>query len=231
MKRPKNSVTSAMSAKRVESLIRHADPLPPGAAEAGLSPRAVAELGALVGGARPPAGTVARPRRRRGVLIAAVACGAAAAVAAIAVFAAGGPDGPGSGGGLVADEPHYPSTAELEGAADLIVRAKLGAGTERTTDDITSTVAPAEVLATAKGTAPGGQVTVSYTPPGSGPETAALEAGREYVFLLEHQDDGRYTLVNTAQGAYGVSGGKAVPSEGNEVALSPAALKALRLTG
>ncbi|MFF9073472.1 hypothetical protein ACF1A9_14345 [Streptomyces sp. NPDC014872] len=237
---------SAMSAQGVASLVRHADPLPTGASEEGLSPRARRELGLLVDEARPVPPTW-RPRRR-GVLIGAVACGAAAMVAAVAVLAASGPDEPSGGlvadepsgglvadepsGGVVADEPHYPSTAELEGAADLIVRAKLGEGAERTVDDITSTEAPAEVLATAKGTAPGGRVTVSYTPPGSGgPETAALEAGEEYVFLLERQDDGRFTLVNSAQGSYGVSGDRAVPTGDNAVTLSPGVLKALRLTG
>ncbi|MFF3733079.1 hypothetical protein ACFYXM_22865 [Streptomyces sp. NPDC002476] len=219
---------SAMSAQGVASLIRHADPLPTGASEEGLSSRARGELGVLVGEARPV--PLARRPRRRGVLIGAVACGAAAVVAAVAVLAASGPDEP--SGGLVADEPDYPSTARLEGAADLIVRAKLGEGTERTVDDITSTEAPAEVLATAKGTAPGGRVTVSYIPPGSGvSETAALEAGEEYVFLLERQDDGRFTLVNSAQGAYGVSGDRAVPAGDNAVKLSPGVLKALRLTG
>ncbi|WP_242433913.1 hypothetical protein [Streptomyces sp. CB01580] len=219
---------SAMSAQGVASLVRHADPLPTDASEEGLSPRARRELGLLVDEARPVPPTW-RPRRR-GVLIGAVACGAAAMVAAVAVLAASGPDEP--SGGLVADEPHYPSTAELEGAADLIVRAKLGKGAERTVDDITSTEAPAEVLATAKGTAPGGRVTVSYTPPDSGgPETAALEAGEEYVFLLERQDDGRFTLVNSAQGSYGVSGDRAVPTGDNAVTLSPGVLKALRLTG
>ncbi|MEU9758677.1 hypothetical protein AB0D98_02460 [Streptomyces sp. NPDC047987] len=219
---------SAMSAQGVASLIRHADPLPTGASEEGLSSRARGELGVLVGEAQPV--PLTRRPRRRGVLIGAVACGASAVVAAVAVLAVSGPDEP--SGGLVVDEPHYPSTARLEGAADLIVRAKLGEGTERTVDDITSTEAPAEVLATAKGTAPGGRVTVSYTPPGSGgPETAALEAGEEYVFLLERQDDGRFTLVNSAQGSYGVRGDRAVPTGDNAVKLSPGVLKALRLTG
>lgn len=103
---------------------------------------------------------------------------------------------------------------------------------ERTVDDVTSVEAPAEVLAAAKGSAPGAHVTVSYTPPdGGGPEVAALAAGKEYVLLLERQDDGRFTLVNTAQGAYGVSAGRAVAGEGNPVTLSPGVLKALRLTG
>ncbi|MFG3380629.1 hypothetical protein [Streptomyces sp. NPDC047999] len=54
---------------------------------------------------------------------------------------------------------------------------------------------------------------------------------QEYVLLLERQDDGRFTLVNTVQGAYGVAGSGAVPAEGNEVELSPAVLKALGLGG
>ncbi|MFJ3931473.1 hypothetical protein [Streptomyces sp. NPDC090029] len=229
---------SPVSANRAAELIRQADPLGFAPAEPGLSPRALRELSALVDGsppvrtAVPPAvGSVpaaaARPRRL-GPLVASLA--GAAAVAAAAVFVLAGREAP--GGGLVADEPHYSSAAELEDAADLIVRAKLGSGTERTVDDVTSTEAPADVLATAKGPAPGRSLTVRYTPPGSGgPETADLVAGKEYVLLLERQDDGRFTLVSTVQGAYGVAGAGAVPTEGNGVELSPAVLKALGLGG
>ncbi|WP_432123567.1 hypothetical protein [Streptomyces sp. C10-9-1] len=236
------SKRSPVSAQRAAELIRQADPLGSAAAEPGLSPRALRELSALVDGsppvraAVPPAppaavGSVppatARPRRL-GPLVASLAVAAAVAVAAVFVLAGRGA----TGGGLVADEPHYASAAELEDAADLIVRAKLGGGTERTVDDVTSTEAPADVLATAKGSAPGRSLTVRYTPPGGGgPETADLVSGKEYVLLLERQDDGRFTLVNTVQGAYAVAGSGAVPAEGNEVELSPAVLKALGLEG
>ncbi|TXS39383.1 hypothetical protein EAO72_24465 [Streptomyces sp. or43] len=220
-----------MSAKQAESLIRRADPLAPSAAAPDLSPRATRELSVLYDGSGSATAVVAPPRRRRVGLIAVAACGAAVVVAAAAVFAVNATTGD-SDGGLVADEPVYGAAQELEGAADLIVRAELGKGAERTVDDVTSIQAPAKVLATAKGTAPGPQVTVSYTPPDAGgPESAALTPGKEYVFLLERQDDGRFTLVNSTQGAYGVGGGRAVAGESNAVMLSPGVLKALRLTG
>ncbi|MFI6862063.1 hypothetical protein ACIBKZ_19545 [Streptomyces sp. NPDC050421] len=225
------SKKAGISAKQAESLIRRADPLSSNTVLPSLSPRATRELSMLYDKAGSVSAVVPPPRRRRVGLIAVAACGAAAVVAAVAVFAVNATTGD-TDGGLVADEPVYESAQELEGAADLIVRAELGKGAERTVDDVTSVQAPAKVLATAKGTAPGPQVTVSYTPPDAGgPESAALTPGKEYVFLLERQDDGRFTLVNSTQGAYGVSGGRAVAGEGNAVTLSPGVLEALRLTG
>jgi len=230
MKRTQSKkAVAAISAKQAEALIRRADPLASSADACGLSPRAARELSVVCGGAGPAAGDVSAPRRRRAGLI---VVAAAAAVAVVAVYAVNGTTGTGeSEGGLMADEPVYGSAAELEGAADLIVRAELGKGAERTVDDVTSIQAPAKVLATAKGAAPGPQVTVSYTPPGMGAESTALTPGEEYVFLLERQDDGQFTLVNSSQGAYGVSGGRAVAGEGNAVVLSPGVVKALRLNG
>ncbi|WP_159030090.1 hypothetical protein [Kitasatospora albolonga] len=116
-----------------------------------------------------------------------------------------------------------------EEAADLIVLARLGAGREETVDGIDRTTVTAAVAATAKGAAPGRTVEVPCTTPGSGPETADLAEGKEYVLLLDAQDDGRFTLVNTAQGAYGVDGGRAVAGADNDVVLSAGVLKALRL--
>lgn len=144
--------------------------------------------------------------------MAAVACTAAAVVAGVAVFALNDPKEPGGGGGgPMADEPYFRTTAELESASVLIVRARLGAGHEETSDGLTETVATAEVLATAKGTSPtGGRIELAYTTPGSGPETADLAAGKEYVLLLDELDGGRFTPVNTTQGVYGVDGGHAV---------------------
>lgn len=73
---------------------------------------------------------------------------------------------------------------------------------------------------------------MSYTTPGSGPETAALTEGREYVFLLEKEEGGDgYFLVNSTQGAYGIEAGRPVAGPDNDVSLSPDVLKALRLTG
>ena len=212
---------------RVKPLIKNANPVP-GPAHEGLSERAAEELAALVGpgGATP----TAAPRRpsRRGFVMAAVACGAAVAIGVFSLRSdpAGPPD---AGPGVMVDEPSYGSTARLEGAADLIVRARLGAGHEETVDDVPTTVATAKVLATAKGEPAGDAIAVAYTTPGSGPETAGLGAGKEYVLLLERGDGGRYFLVNTTQGWYAVEGGAAVAGKDNDVALSPGVRKALRL--
>ncbi|MGA6171783.1 hypothetical protein ACPEIF_16240 [Streptomyces sp. NPDC012600] len=214
---------------RVKSLIRAANPLPAPKTEQkgdGLSDRARAELAALVEAPTPPAA----PRRlpRRGLLVAAGACTAAAVVVGVAAAVLSGQYEP--SGGVMADEPFYSSAAELEEAADLIVLARLGAGREETVDGIDRTTATAAVAATAKGADPGRTVEVSYTTPGSGPETADLTEGKEYVLLLDAQDDGRFTLVNTTQGVYGVNGGRAVAGPDNDVVLSAGVLKALRLT-
>ncbi|WP_234365278.1 hypothetical protein [Streptomyces sp. RTd22] len=216
---------------RVKPLIKNANPVPDPTHE-GLSERAAEELAALVG----PGGatSAAAPRRssRRGFVMAAVACGAAVAIGGVTLVSLrSDPAVPGAGPhpGVMADEPSYGSTARLEGAADLIVRARLGAGHEETVDDVPTTVATAKVLATAKGEPPGDAIPVAYTTPGSGPETAGLGAGREYVLLLERGEGGRYFLVNTTQGWYAVEGGAALAGKGNDVALSPGVRKALRL--
>ncbi|MCX4823981.1 hypothetical protein OG883_29720 [Streptomyces sp. NBC_01142] len=211
---------------RVKSLIKRANPVPDTTAD-GMPARASDELASLVGsGPALPLPSRRSPRRR--LLLAAAVCGAAAVVAGVAVLTLQGPEEPG-GGRLVADEPYYGSTAQLEGAADLIVRARLGAGREESADDYSETVAAADVLAIAKGEAPGRSIELAYTTPGSGPETAALTEGKEYVFLLERQDDGRFTLVNSTQGSYGIEGGRARAGADNDVALSEKARTALRL--
>ncbi|MFT9669180.1 hypothetical protein ACMZ5F_22860 [Streptomyces rhizosphaericola] len=215
---------------RVKSLVGAANPVPAPEREQqpdGLSARALTELAALVGTPTPSAAPRRTPRRR--LLIAAGACTVAAAAVAVGVTAVlSGLEEP--GGGPLADEPFYASTAELEEEADLIVLARLGAGREETADDSDRTVATAVVAATAKGADPGRTVEVSYTTPGSGPETADLTEGKEYVLLLDAQDDGRFTLVNTTQGVYEVNGGRAVAGADNDVTLSTGVLKALRLT-
>ncbi|WP_039939064.1 hypothetical protein [Streptomyces himastatinicus] len=211
---------------RVKPLIKNANPVPD---PAGLSERAAEELAALVGpGGATPA---AAPRRssRRGFVMAAVACGAAVAIGVFSLESDPAVPGAGPHPGVMVDEPSYGSTARLEGAADLIVRARLGAGHEETVDDVPTTLATAKVLATAKGEPAGDAIPVAYTTPGSGPETAGLGAGREYVLLLERGEGGRYFLVNTTQGWYAVEGGAAVAGRGNDVALSPGVRKALRL--
>ncbi|QLH21027.1 hypothetical protein HYQ63_10705 [Streptomyces sp. Rer75] len=219
---------------RVKPLLKNANPVPDAAHE-GLSARAADELAALVGPGGATAPAPARRSPRRGFLMAAVAGGAAVAIGGVTFFSLqNDPANPSTdpaspGGGAMADEPYFGSTARLEGAATVIVRARLGAGREETVDDIPTTVATAKVMATAKGEPSGDAIQVSYTTPGSGPETADLTAGKEYVLLLEKGDDGSYFLVNTTQGWYTVDDGTAVPARDNDVALSPGVRKALRL--
>lgn len=212
----------------VKSLVTRANPVP-GTAPEGLSARAHEELASLLGTA-PVQERAVRRRPRRGFLVTVVAGTAAAMVAGVALFAMEGPREPGGGDGRVADEPYFATTAELEGAAALVVRARLGAGREETTDGIRETVAPARVTATGKGDmSPGATIEVVYTAPGSRPETADLSEGHEYVLLLDKMDSGRYTLVNTTQGIYRVEDGHPVAGSDNDVSLSPGVLKALRL--
>ncbi|MET9778171.1 hypothetical protein ABZ023_28625 [Streptomyces sp. NPDC006367] len=218
----------------VKSLVARADPVPDTASDE-LSARAAEELAALVG-STPVTQRGVRKRRtlrgvsRRGALVASVACTAAAVVAGVAFFTLDGPEEPG-GGGRLSDEPYFGTTAELENAADLIVRVRLGAGHEESVDGIDETVATARVTAAAKGDESSGRsIEVVYTTPGSGPETADLAEGKEYVLLLDTMDGGRFALVNTTQGAYRVENGHAVASGDNDVALSPGVNKALRLT-
>ncbi|MCZ4510735.1 hypothetical protein O3Q52_21590 [Streptomyces sp. ActVer] len=229
----------------VKSLVKRVNPMPDettATAVDGMSARAYDELVGLVGAeaaerqAGQGRGVWSRRSSRRGVLVAAVACTAAAVVAGVAVLALQDPKKPGGGGGDgggsgLADEPYFAKTAELEAASVLIVRARLGAGHEETVDGLTETVATAEVVATAKGGSPAGsEIELAYTTPGSGPETAELAAGKEYVLLLDELDGGRFTLINTTQGVYGIEGGHAVAGGDNDVTLSPGVLKALRLT-
>jgi len=214
----------------VKSLVQQVNPVPVAMTD-GLSARAAEELADLVGPVEAQRRAPAPRSSRRGFLVAAVACTAAAVVATVAVFALNDPKEPGEGGGdPMADEPYFGTTAELEGASVLIVRARLGAGHEETTDGLTETVATAQVLATAKGAFPTGtRIELAYTTPGSGPETADLAAGKEYVLLLDELDGNRFTPVNTTQGVYGVEDGHAVAGDDNDVTLSAGVLKALRL--
>ncbi|MFK4144586.1 hypothetical protein [Streptomyces sp. NPDC004065] len=223
---------------RVKSLVRNANPVPEATHE-GLSARAAGELAALVGSES--AVPAAAPRRapRRGLLVAAVACAAALAVGGVSLLAlhdsggpgshqAGGP-GTGPGGNAMADEPYYGRTAALEGAANVIVRARIGSGRQVSLEGVDTTVASAKVVATAKGAPSGESIEVAYTTPGSGPETTRFTAGHEYVLLLDRGPGGRYVLVNTTQGWYEVRGGAAVAGKDNHVGLSPAVREALGL--
>ncbi|KNE84099.1 MULTISPECIES: hypothetical protein [Streptomyces] len=212
---------------RVKSLMRQVNPVPPETA-AGLAPRGAAGAGVPGTGEGLP-GRARRPRRR-GLLVAALAAGAAVVAAAVAVpvLWENGTDGP---EGLLADEPYYATTGELEGAADLIVRARLDSARETQEQGFPATVATADIAATAKGRAPGRTVRISYTRPDSGPEAPDLAVGRSYVLLLERQDDGLYTPVNSTQGSYRVTAQRAQAGADNDVALSEATLTALGLTG
>ncbi|MGY0058464.1 hypothetical protein ACWY4P_18250 [Streptomyces sp. LZ34] len=177
-----------------------------------------------------------KPLRRRGpVLGGVVAVLAAAVVTVIAVFAVFGTQGGSSGDPAakppVADEPYYRTTGDLERSADLIVRARLDATRETDEDGIPETVATVSVVATSKGKPPGRTIQVSYISPGAAlPAGPELTVRHEYVLLLERMDDGRYALVNTAQGSYGTESGHAEAGPDNDVALSDGVLKALGLT-
>ncbi|KUJ37195.1 hypothetical protein ACZ90_69705 [Streptomyces albus subsp. albus] len=234
--------TPGVTVKSVKSLVKSADPVGGRtSAEPSRLPDGLAEMAGAHTLEPPPTGR-AEPRSgrpvRRGVLLGGLALGAAAAVAAVAM-AVHAPDGSpspggraGGSGGVVADEPYYPASASLESSADVIVRARIGAGRQETEDGVDYTVAPARVLAIAKGKVAGRSVLVVHTTPGSGnPETAALDEGQEYVLLLRRNPDGRFGLVNTVQGTYRVEAGKAVPDEDNEVRLSARVLTALGLAG
>ena len=127
----------------------------------------------------------------------------------------------------VADEPYYRTTGDLERSADVIVRARLDA-TREADGETTATVS---VVATGKGKSPGRTIHASYPSPGAAlPAGPELAVRHEYVLLLERMDDGRYVLVNTAQGYYGIEAGHAEAGPDNDVALSEGVLKALGLT-
>lgn len=194
----------------IRRLMRSADPAAePRVTE--LSERARAELEALVG-TTPPR----RTRRLPLILLLAAAAAVVVAVAAVAIF--GGTAQP-----PTADQPYFESTQALEDRADLIVRGVI-LSTRRQDPETLATIS---VGRTAKGqVAPGTRLEISYVT--SGPETAAgLAEGREYVFLLETFPSDPAVLVNTTQGYYTVSDGRAVPGPDNDVRLSTEVKRAL----
>ncbi|MET0424136.1 MAG: hypothetical protein ABW046_09690 [Actinoplanes sp.] len=134
--------------------------------------------------------------------------------------------------GATGDEPYYPSTAALEGQAGAIVRGVITRTVEDDSDGYPATVATVEVRSVAKGAPlPGQPLRVTYTTPGSGPETAGLQVRGEYVLLLEIDRPGSAYLVNTTQGWFRVAGAEAVAAPGNDVRLSSAVLRSLGLLG
>lgn len=198
---------------RVKSLMQHANPVPEPVPD-------------------PVPGEAAEPSRwaprRRVLVLGGLAAALATVITSIAVLGSrgGGSDGP-ARPPVVADEPYYRTTGDLEHSAGLIVRARLDA-TRETDGETTATVS---VVATGKGKPPGRTIQVSYPSPGAAlPAGPELTPRHEYVLLLERMDDGGYVLVNTAQGAYGIEGGHAEAGPDNDVALSEGVLKALGLT-
>ncbi|WP_146931614.1 hypothetical protein [Cellulomonas xylanilytica] len=156
---------------------------------------------------------------------------AAASVVAIVLVA---PRITASQPGCAADYPSYPTTAELEASADLILRGTVTSVVEDPDDPLSTAIATIEVTATAKGTAPAGStVEISYTSCATGDWTEP-EAGGEYVVLLDdsadREEDWLPTPVNLDQGFYGVTDGHAVAGPGNPVALDPATLQRLGLS-
>ncbi|WP_125776836.1 hypothetical protein [Antribacter gilvus] len=185
--------------RRIRGLIASADPLRDTAPLAP-SGRARAELAHhLSEGA-----TMSELRERKGGL--AVWVTAAGAVAAAAVIAAvllnGADPAPPS-----ADEPYYATSEALEGAADTIVRGSVVSSEPGELEGLTVSLAGVEVKEFV-GSEPGPTIVVAHTPAGSGPETVALDPGHEYVLLLDSMPDGRYSLVNTTQGAVPVVDGR-----------------------
>ncbi|MDW6059962.1 hypothetical protein SAZ11_20595 [Streptomyces sp. FXJ1.4098] len=176
-----------------------------------------------------------RARRRGLVLSGAVAALAVAVAVVVTLVTVYGSQGGGSGGRPAeppaADEPYYMTTGDLERHADVVVRARVDATRETDEDGDRETTATVSVLATGKGRSPGRTLHVSYTTPGtvlpSGPE---LTVRHEYVLLLERMGGGRYVMVNTTQGSYGIEAGHAKAGPHNRVALSDGVLEALGLT-
>lgn len=243
---------------RVKSLIQKANPVPE-ATSGSLTGRAADELTALVGPTDDTA-PARRPSRPRLLLVAA-ACGAAV-VGAVTFLApwneppgtAGPPSsspsegpsetrdearGAGPAPDPAADEPHFGSTAELEGEARVIVRVRVENEREETLeerpdplDEIRITVVRAKVLATAKGRTSGGTIEASYAATATKSEDmdGGFTPGKEYVLLLGKGEDGRHHLVNTTQGWYALADGTPYPGAENDLTLSPEVRAALRLT-
>jgi hypothetical protein len=206
----------------VKRLMTSANPVPE-RPDQDLSARARAELTALVG---PEASAAGRAARKRWRLVPAIAVAvvviAVGVVVALRTLGASPPP--------TADEPFYETTQALEAKADMIVRGRLDSTREQTDNGFPETVATVTVVRVAKGDnlTAGQRIEVAYTTPGSGPETpTGLAPGGEYVLLLVGATGAPANLVNTTQGYYPVSGGRATPAPGNQVPLSDGVKKAL----
>lgn len=208
------------------TLLHAANPVPE-VRDAPLTPRARAELRALV-----PDHELVPSGRRGGIRLAVALLATAVVVLGIAVVVPLLRDAPGSSS--VADYPHYATTAELEGVADLIVRGTFTAITPDDSAGYPRAIATVDVTASAKGPVePGTTLEIAYTSAGAG-ERTDLEVGGEYVLLLDDladlEGDWPPTPVNASQGFYTVVDGRAVPGPDNTVPLAPETLAALGLS-
>jgi hypothetical protein len=220
--------------RKIRKLLMEANPVPERRTDE-LTERAQRELADLTGSSAPPGPpqnghpTQSRhPWQSRRRWVPAVAA-AAVVLAGLGVGAAVllNQDGPPPSS---SDEPYYSSTEALEGRADAIVRGTITQATDDDRNGYPETVATVDVRSVAKGSPlPGQPLRISYTTPGSGPESADLKVRGEYVFLLELDPAGPAHLVNSTQGWFRVDGGKAVAAPDNDVYLSPAVLKSLGL--
>ncbi|MBB5920019.1 hypothetical protein FHR81_001049 [Actinoalloteichus hoggarensis] len=134
---------------------------------------------------------------------------------------------------VAADEPYYPTTEELEAAAQVIVRGRVETSCALTRDGVDERVAEVVVRAAVGGRPAADEVvSVAYLPPDNGtPMSADLVTGQEYVLLLTAFDDGHHALVNTTQGYRRIDDSGALIREDGEITLSAGSLAELGLTG
>ncbi|SNY39016.1 hypothetical protein [Paractinoplanes atraurantiacus] len=125
-----------------------------------------------------------------------------------------------------ADQPFYPTTAELEASAEAIVRGTVTA----TRDKAGETVATVAVNRVATGIPQAGSsIRIIFS--AAGPEQAGgLHEGGDHVLLLQARDATSWNLVNTTQGYYTVEQRRLVPTADNPVELSPPVLATLGLS-
>ena len=215
--------------RKMRKLLMEANPVPEHRTEQ-LSERAERELADLTeistrGGPRQDPHPWANRRRAQLLAAAATVVIVAGLGVAAAVFLPRDGSPPSS-----SDEPYFSSTTVLENRADAIVRGTITQARTITRDNYPQTVATVVVRSVAKGSpVPGQPLQISYTTPGSGPESANLKVRGEYVFLLKLDSTGPAYLVNTTQGWFRVKGEQAIAGPHNDVGLSPAVLTSLGL--
>ena len=214
----------------VRHLIRAANPVPE-ERNSGLSNRAEGELMALIATTPESLAGQRRPLQRKPGVQRRLAFAAAAAVVAVAATGAFLITEDGAEPPNTAAEPFYRDAQALEGSADIIVRATIGATRPEDRDGISEVVATAEVSASAKGEVTVGKtLEFAYMKPGSGPEApTGLKVGGEYVLLLETRPGAPAFVVSSIQGYYTVTNDKLVPNKNNPVALSTGIKKKLGL--